>query len=115
MAVAAWKQCFKFCGYLCGALAALNIWFWIGMTIFQAAGNPYITEEVLLLKFTDYKSDDATKFVTVFAVCIAVSFFLCSMATNRFDNDMCVCLRKTAEPGVHAWLLLLHKVCLLPR
>ena len=77
MAVAAWKQCFKFCGYLCGTLAALNIWFWIGMTLFQAMGNPYITKEILLIEdLNAYKGDKAKDFVMVFAVCIGVSVLL---------------------------------------
>ena len=84
MALTPCMSCLKQCGYLCGTLAALNIWFWIGMTIFQAAGNPYITEEVLLLKFTDYKGDTAKDFVTVFAVCIAVSFFEGFLSYNTF-------------------------------
>ena len=54
MAVAGWAKCFKFCGYLCGFLAALNIWFWIGCTIFQAIGSPYITEEMLGGEPQDY-------------------------------------------------------------
>ena len=74
MAVAAWKQCFKFCGYLCGTLAALNIWFWIGMTAFTAMGNPYITKEILLIEdLHEYKGEKAKDFVTVFAICIGVS------------------------------------------
>lgn len=77
MAVAAWKQCFKFCGYLCGTLAALNIWFWIGMTLFTAMGNPYITKEILLIEdLNAYKDDKAKDFVMVFAVCIGVSVHL---------------------------------------
>ena len=73
MAVAAWKSCFKFCGYFCGALAALNIWFFIGTTIMTALGNPWITEEIITLPITDYKTDDAKKFVTVFAICIGLN------------------------------------------
>ena len=73
MAVAAWKSCFKFCGYLCGALAALNIWFFIGLTIFQSTnnGNPYLVEEMLGAPITSFKDYD--KFITVFGICIGVS------------------------------------------
>ena len=42
-------------------------------------GNPYITEQMLGMQLADYKTDDAKKFVTVFAICIGVStpfFFL---------------------------------------
>mmetsp|Transcript_7071 Transcript_7071/g.8164 ORF Transcript_7071/g.8164 Transcript_7071/m.8164 type:complete len:85 (+) Transcript_7071:1-255(+) len=68
MAVAAWKICFKYCGYLCGTIAALNVWFFIGMTVFSALGNPYIEKEVL--KYNKLSNDDAGRFTTVFAACI---------------------------------------------
>ena len=76
MALSPAMQCFKVCGYLCGALAALNIWFWIGMTIMQATasdgmGNPWINSEIL--KYDKFLDRDANRFVTVFAACIGVS------------------------------------------
>jgi len=37
----------KKCGYLCGFLAALNIWFWIGITVFNSMDNAWIRQELL--------------------------------------------------------------------
>ena len=71
MAISGCMQCLKSCGYLCGTLAALNIWFWLGMTVFNAMGNPWITKEILL--YDDYLDKDAERFTTVFAACILVS------------------------------------------
>ena len=70
MALTPCMSCMKQCGYLCGGLAALNIWFWIGMTVFNAMGNPWITKEILLIE--NYQAD-VSRFTTVFAICIAVS------------------------------------------
>ena len=70
MALPPCMSCLKQCGYLCGALAALNIWFWLGMTIFNAMGNPWIKKEILLMK--SYEAD-TSRYTTVFAICIAVS------------------------------------------
>ena len=70
MALTPCMSCMKQCGYLCGLLAALNIWFWIGMTIFNAMGNPWIKKEVLLM---DSYTADTSKYTTVFAICIVVS------------------------------------------
>lgn len=72
MALTPCMSCMKQCGYLCGGLAALNIWFWIGMTVFNAMGNPWITKEILLIE--DYQAD-VSRFTTVFAICIAVSIY----------------------------------------
>ena len=69
MALTPCMSCLKQCGYLCGGLAALNIWFWIGMTIFNAMDNPWIKKELLLMDYTA----DVSRFTTVFAICIAVS------------------------------------------
>ena len=63
-------SCLKQCGYLCGLLAALNIWFWIGMTIFNAMDNPWIKKEVLGM--STYTTD-TSRYTTVFAICIVVS------------------------------------------
>jgi len=71
MAITPCMQCLKTCGYLCGTLAALNIWFWIGMTVFNAMGNPWITKEILL--YDDFLDPDASRFTGVFGACIAVS------------------------------------------
>ena len=71
MAISATMQCLKTCGYVCGTLAALNIWFWIGMTLFNAIGNPWITKEIL--QYDDFLDPDASRFTVVFAICILVS------------------------------------------
>ena len=81
MALTPCMSCLKQCGYLCGMLAALNIWFWIGMTIFNAMGNPWIKKEILLMK--SYEAD-TDRYTTVFAIVIAVSTLIRSMA-NVFD------------------------------
>ena len=70
MALTPCMSCLKQCGYLCGGLAALNIWFWIGMTVFNAMGNPWIAKEILLM---DTYTADVSRYTTVFAICIAVS------------------------------------------
>ena len=70
MALTPCMSCLKQCGYLCGMLAALNIWFWIGMTVFNAMDNKWIKKEILLY---DSYTADTSKFTTVFAVCVAVS------------------------------------------
>ena len=118
MAVAAWKQCFKFCGYLCGSIAALNIWFWIGMTVFQSMGNPYITKEILLIEdLTQYDGDKAKDFVIVFAVCIAVSAFpfLLILRIAPVISLMLTTLSflVPAESCLLHYLLLVHQVPLL--
>ena len=70
MALTPCMSCLKQCGYLCGLLAALNIWFWIGMTIFNSMDNKWIKREILL--FESYDAD-TSRYTTVFAICIAVS------------------------------------------
>ena len=70
MALTPCMSCLKQCGFLCGGLAALNIWFWIGMTIFNAMDNKWIKKEILL--FDSYEAD-TSKFTLVFAMCIVVS------------------------------------------
>ena len=74
MALTACMQCLKSCGYLCGLLAALNIWFWLGMTIFNAMGNPWINMEILKEDF----AADTSRFTTVFAIVLVVSTSLSS-------------------------------------
>ena len=71
-------SCLKQCGFLCGTLAALNIWFWIGMTVFNAMDNKWIKKEILLY---DSYTADTSKFTTVFAVCIAVSILILSLCS----------------------------------
>ena len=36
----------KCCGIFCAFLACLNIWFFIGITVFQAMNNPYLKIEL---------------------------------------------------------------------
>ena len=88
MALTPCMTCLKSCGYLCGLLAGLNIWFWIGMTIFNAMGNPWIAKEILMQKeFTS----DTSQFTTVFGLCIFVSaiFFLSYMILFQL-NLLCL-------------------------
>ena len=99
MAISATMQCLKVCGYLCGTLAAINIWFWVGMTIMQATasdgmGNPWINKEILLYdKFLD---PDAHRFVTVFAICILLNLLCfvgccyCTTCSCYQDKDQVV-------------------------
>ena len=70
MAISACMQCLKTCGYLCGLLAALNIWFWIGMTIFNAMDNPWLKKDLFL--YENFNSD-SSRFTTVFAIVVVVS------------------------------------------
>ena len=70
MALTPCMSCLKQCGLLCGGLAALNIWFWIGMTIFNAMDNKWIKKEVLLLE--SYEAD-TSRYTTIFAIVIGVS------------------------------------------
>ena len=84
MAISACMSCLKTCGYLCGALAALNIWFWIGMTVFNSMDNPWIKKEVIML---DSYTADASKYTTVFALCIVVSITKPNLLTQ--SNLIC--------------------------
>ena len=59
----------KQCGYLCGLLAALNVWFWLGVTIFNSMDNPWIKERILVMEITA----DASEYTTVFGIVAAVS------------------------------------------
>ena len=63
-------SCLKTCGYVCGGLAALNIWFWIGMTVFNAMGNPWITKEII---GKENYTDDVSSFTTAFGLCILLN------------------------------------------
>ena len=44
---------------MCGTFAALNIWFFIGLTIFQHMGNPYLCFKMLGFEWTEYNSPEA--------------------------------------------------------
>ena len=66
------KQKFgKCCGVFCSFLACLNLWFFIGMTTFQAMGNAFLIEN--MEKFTN-AGDDASNWTTAFAITAGVSF-----------------------------------------
>ena len=60
----------KCCGIFCSFLACLNIWFFIGMTTFQAMGNAFVKEE--LEKFKNAE-DDSSNWLTGFAITLVVS------------------------------------------
>ena len=74
MAISGCMQCLKTCGYLCGGLAALNIWFWLGMTIFNSMDNLWLKKNVMKYEGTTWIDADASKFTTIFGMCILVSF-----------------------------------------
>ena len=70
------KQTFgKCCGIFCSFLACLNIWFFLGMTIFQAMNNAFVKIE--LEKF-DNAGDDGSNYLTSFAVTLGVSIPACA-------------------------------------
>ena len=124
MPISACMQCLKTCGYLCGGLAGLNIWFFIGMTVFNAMDNPWLKQEVF--QYESY-SDDASKFTTVFGACIAVSTLssktvLIALRSSKFKScyspfvrtiyfQLCLIillLMTLAQFDLHDWMLLLH-------
>ena len=88
MALTPCMSCLKQCGYLCGLLAALNIWFWIGMTIFNSMDNKWIKREILL--FESYDAD-TSRYTTVFAICIALNVITaigcCWCTTSKCYQD----------------------------
>ena len=71
MALTPCMSLMKQCGYLCGLLAALNIWFWLGVTIFNSMDNPWIKERILVMEITA----DASAWTPVFGIVAAVSIF----------------------------------------
>ena len=76
MALTPCMSCLKQCGYLCGFLAALNIWFWIGITVFNSMDNPWIKERILVIEITEDASDWTTTFAIVAVVSEIVFFTL---------------------------------------
>ena len=83
MAITPCMSCLKTCGYLCGTLAALNIWFWIGMTVFNSMDNPWIKKEIIKL---DSYTEDASKYTTIFAMCVVVS-----ISSTQLQNSLTLC------------------------
>ena len=71
MALTPCMSLMKQCGYLCGLLAALNLWFWIGVTVFNSMDNPWIKERILVMEITA----DASGYTTVFVIVAVVSNF----------------------------------------
>ena len=63
----------KCCGIFCSFLACLNIWFFLGLTVFQASGSPYMKLE---LEMFDQASNDANNWTVAFAISLAVSQIL---------------------------------------
>ena len=102
MALSGCMSCLKSCGYLCGLLAVLNIWFFIGLTVFNAMDNPWIKKELLLMEYTA----DASQFTAVFGICIAVS----NSWLPRLTDNLCF----LAQHYLRCRLLRLHSVRLLP-
>ena len=110
MAISGCMQCLKTCGYLCGTLAALNIWFWLGMTVFNALGNPWITKEILMKE--SYTDPDADRFTTVFAACILVS--KSNLYQSAYQSRWHFLFQiMTVKRALHGWMLLVHLICVL--
>ena len=53
------------CGYLCGFLAALNLWFWIGVSIFNSMDNPFIRDRLLKMPIQNDSSGWTVPFIIV--------------------------------------------------
>ena len=64
----------KCCGIFCSFLACLNIWFFLGMTIFQGMNNAFVKTQ--LEKFPN-AGDDSSNWLTAFGITLGVSIFLC--------------------------------------
>ena len=65
------KQKFgKCCGIFCSFLAMLNIWFFLGVTTFQAMNNPYLKIE---LEGFENASDDSSQWTVAFGIVLGVS------------------------------------------
>ena len=60
----------KCCGIFCSFLACLNIWFFLGMTIFQGMNNPFMKIE---LEGFDNAGDESSNWLTAFIYVLAVS------------------------------------------
>ena len=94
MAISGCMSCLKTCGYLCGGLAALNIWFWLGMTIFNSMDNLWLKKNVMKYEGSEWATADASKFTTIFGMCILVSYLLNFVALslsklNHLTFDFC--------------------------
>ena len=65
----------KCCGIFCAFLACLNIWFFIGLSVFQAMNNPYLKIE---LEAFENAGDDSSNWLTAFLTTLGVSVILSS-------------------------------------
>ena len=67
-------QCLKVCGFICGLSSALNIWFWLGMTVFSAMDNTY-----LKIEFEGYESAtaDNSRFTLIYGLLIILNILWC--------------------------------------
>ena len=73
MALTDKQKCGKCCGIFCSFLACLNIWFFIGMTIFQAKSNAFMKTK---LENFENAGDDSSNWTTAFAITLGVSKYL---------------------------------------
>ena len=65
------KQKFgKCCGIFCSFLACLNVWFFIGLTAFQAMNNPYMK---IKLEGFENAGDESSQWLIAFGTTIGVS------------------------------------------
>merc|ERR1712013_243679 len=60
----------KCCGIFCSFLACLNIWFFIGMTIFQAKSNAFMKTK---LENFENAGDDSSNWTTAFAITLGLN------------------------------------------
>merc|ERR1711994_393879 len=88
MAISGCMSCLKTCGYLCGGLAALNIWFWLGMTIFNSMDNLWLKKNVMKYEGSEWATADASKFTTIFGMCILLNV-ICMVACCGCTKSAC--------------------------
>ena len=82
MALSGTMQCFKICGTLCGMVSVLNIWFWLGMTLFSAMGNTYLSFG--FAGFPLGETDKQGTFTMIYGVVALVSSLSCCQFTGWF-------------------------------
>ena len=51
----------------------MNIWFWLGMTVFNAMDNLWLKKNVMKYPEGEWNNADASKFTLIFGMCIVVS------------------------------------------